>query len=74
MQAWLEATHAAPPDSANTFQSLLFCIGVTVSFYCFLVAIYEEELDDFAASDSAKRDELARGATTADSDGRGIAV
>jgi hypothetical protein len=74
MQAWLEATHATAPASAYKFQQILFYLGVAVSFYCFLVAIYEEELDDFAASDNQRRTQLARDSTSADSDGRGMAV
>jgi hypothetical protein len=74
MQAWLEATHVVAPVSAYNFQQVLFWLGVAVSFYCFLVAIYEEELDDFAATDNQRRTQLARDATSADSDGRGMAV
>jgi hypothetical protein len=74
MQIWLATTQAAQAPSALVFQERLFWAGVAVAFYCFLVAIYEEELDDFAAADNARRAELARDASSADSDGRGIAV
>jgi hypothetical protein len=74
MQAWLAATQAPQATSAHIFQSRLFWVGVIVAFYCFLVAIYEEELDDFASADNARRKELALGASSADSDGRGIEV
>lgn len=74
MQTWLEATHAARATSAYTFQYRLFAAGAAISFYCFLVAIYEEELDNFAASDTARREDLARDASSVSSDDRGIAV
>lgn len=74
MQVWLATTQAPQAPSAHVFQSRLFWVGVVVAFYCFLVAIYEEELDDFASADNARREELARHASSADSDGRGIAV
>jgi hypothetical protein len=74
MQTWLEAAHTARAASAYAFQSRLFGAGVAISFYCFLVAIYEEELDDFAVSDTARREDLARGASSVSSDDRGIAV
>jgi hypothetical protein len=74
MQTWLEATHATRAASAYTFQYRLFAAGAAISFYCFLVAIYEEELDNFAASDTARREDLARDASSVSSDDRGIAV
>lgn len=74
MQVWLATTQAPPAASAPIFQTRLFWVGVAVAFYCFLVAIYEEELDDFASEDNARRAELTRHASSADSDGRGIAV
>jgi hypothetical protein len=74
MQNWLQATHAARAGTAHVFQGSLFFIGLAMSFYCFLVATYEEGLDDFAKADSARRDELTSEASAAQSDGRGISV
>jgi hypothetical protein len=80
MQMWLESSRtpsnlsSLSSASAYAFQTRLFWAGVVVSFYCFLVATYEEDLDDFAAADDARRSELNRGASAADSDGRGISV
>ena len=74
MQVWLDSSKASPAGSAFRFQSWLFYAGVIVSLYCFLVAIYEEELDDYLNSDNARRDQLAEEASSAQSDGRGMAV
>jgi hypothetical protein len=60
--------------SADWLQILLCVVGVAAAIYSFLLAIYEVELDDFAAKEAKMRDNLASRARTADSDGRGIGL
>jgi len=74
MQAFIEATNIVSPKSAFIFQIAFFCIGVVAAIYCFLLAIYEEDLDDFASTETAKREQLVNKANSADSDGRGIEI
>ena len=74
MQISLDITKALPASSAYPFQGVILAVGIVVSFYCFLVSIYEEQLNDFASEEQARRRELAIEASAASSDGRGIAV
>ena len=74
MQAWADANKQVSSYSANFLQVLLTLLGMMVAIYCFLLAIYEEELDDFAATESVKVQELAEKSRTTADDGRGIQI
>jgi hypothetical protein len=66
------STNTVPSFAADSLQVVLCLLCVVAAVYSFLLAIYEEDLDDFAAEEAKKREELVDRAKTADSDGRGI--
>jgi hypothetical protein len=74
MQAWADALKQPSSALAIGLQIFITLIGVAIAIYCFLLAIYEEDLDDFAAKESVKRQELSQKSKATDSDGRGIEV
>jgi hypothetical protein len=78
MQAFSEAATSEPKVFSLTLkdcmQIMLFLIGVLLAIYSFLLASYEEELDDFAESADEARDDLKEKAESATDDGRGMRV
>jgi len=74
MQAWSDATNQTLGTGAIVLQVLFAIIGTLIAIYCFLLAVYEEEFDDFAEQETAKVQELAQRSKATDDDGRGIQV
>lgn len=78
MQAFSEAVISEPKVFSFTLkdcvQITFFLIGVLLAIYSFLLASYEEELDNFAASSDDARDDLKEKSESATDDGRNISI
>jgi len=73
-QAILSASQLPVGTGAYVVQLLIFIGGVITAIYCFLVAIYEQDLDDFAATETARREQLRAKAEVIENDGRGMDI
>jgi hypothetical protein len=73
-QAFLASSGLPIASGAYLFQLMIWVLGFLLAIYCFLVAIYEQDLDDFAEREDAARYELQMKARTVASDGRGMDI
>jgi hypothetical protein len=74
MQAWVAALKLPSSTPAIVLQIFVALLGVAIGIYCFLLAIYEEDLDDFALKERERTQELVQKSRDTDSDGRGMKV